>query len=84
MRRATSRAFSRELKAEMRKKPSPWAPKPAPGVITTCASCSILSKNSQLPMPPGVCTHTYGAFFPPHTFRPALRQASLRMAALPR
>lgn len=58
MRRQTSSTFSRLLKAEMRKKPSPCAPKPAPGVMTTRASCSILSKNSQLPMPLGVCTQT--------------------------
>lgn len=58
MRRQTSSTFSLLLKAEMRKNPSPWEPKPAPGVMTTRASSSILSKNSQLPMPWGVCTQT--------------------------
>ena len=54
MRAATSMALSRELNAETRKKPSPCAPKPEPGVTTTLASCSILSKTSQLVRPDGV------------------------------
>ena len=48
MRRQTSSTFSRELNAEMRKNPSPLEPKPEPGVITTFASCSILSNICQL------------------------------------
>lgn len=45
----TASAFSRELKAETRKNPSPWAPNPAPGVMTTWISFRILSKTAQLP-----------------------------------
>lgn len=58
MRRQTSSTFSRELNAEMRKNPSPLEPKPEPGVITTFASCSILSNICQLSRPSGHCTHT--------------------------
>ncbi len=47
-RRATSSAFARLLKDEMRKKPSPLEPKPLPGVMTTFASFRILSKACQL------------------------------------
>ena len=42
-----SRTFSSELNAEMRMKPSPACPKPAPGVVTTFASLSSLSKKAQ-------------------------------------
>src|SRR5438270_2535418 len=44
----TSCAFSRLLKAETRKKPSPLEPKPLPGVMTTFNSFSIQSKVCQL------------------------------------
>ena len=56
-RSATASAFARELKAETRKKPSPWAPNPAPGVITTWISFKSLSKTAQLPNPDGALTH---------------------------
>lgn len=41
-------------KAVRRKNPSPLAPKPEPGVPTTCTSCRSLSKNSQEVRPSGV------------------------------
>src|ERR1022692_348660 len=55
-RRATSSALARLLKALMRKKPSPFEPKPLPGVITTFASLRILSNACQLVIPFGVRT----------------------------
>ena len=55
-RRATSSALARLLKAEMRKNPSPFEPKPLPGVITTFESCRILSNACQLVTPFGVRT----------------------------
>ena len=55
-RRATSSAFARLLKAEMRKKPSPFEPKPLPGVMTTFASRKILSNACQLVTLFGACT----------------------------
>ena len=56
MRRATSSALARLLKAEMRKYPSPWEPNPLPGVMTTWAWVSIRSNISQLDNPLGVPT----------------------------
>lgn len=56
---ATAFSTSSECpKALSRKKPSPLGPKPEPGVPTTWASLSSLSKNSQEVMPAGVLTHT--------------------------
>ena len=55
-RRATSSAFARLLNALMRKYPSPFEPKPLPGVITTLASLRILSNTCQLVTPCGVRT----------------------------
>src|SRR6185312_16438106 len=52
-RRATSSAFARLLNALMRKYPSPFEPKPLPGVITTFASPRILSNAPQLVTPCG-------------------------------
>ena len=46
-----SSTASRLLKALMRMKPSPQRPKPAPGVVTTCARFSSLSKNFQESLP---------------------------------
>ncbi len=51
-----SSTFSRLLKAEIRKYPSPAAPKPEPGVPTTLQVCNSLSKKSQLDKPWGVFT----------------------------
>ena len=45
-------------KAVSRKKPSPFLPKPAPGVPTTLASWSSRSKNAQESMPFGQRSHT--------------------------
>src|ERR1039457_368117 len=81
-RRATSSALARLLKALMRKKPSPFEPKPLPGVMTTFASFKILSNACQLVMPVGVRTQIYGAFTPPKTFRPAFFAPLRRTAAL--
>src|SRR5207247_7740096 len=55
-RRATSSAFSRLLNAEMRKYPSPCAPKPLPGVMTTLKSRSMRSNICQLVRPSRVFT----------------------------
>ena len=55
-RRATSSALARLLKALMRKKPSPFEPKPDPGVMTTFASARILSNACQLVTSFGVRT----------------------------
>ena len=55
-RRATSSALARLLKLLMRKKPSPFEPKPLPGVMTTFASFRILSNACQLVTPFGVRT----------------------------
>src|SRR4030095_23486 len=82
-RRATSRAFSRLLKAETRKYPSPWAPKPAPGVITTFKSRSMRSNICQLVRPSGGFTQMEGAAMPPKHVMPALATASRRILALP-
>ena len=49
--------FSCVPNAVSRTKPSPRPPKPAPGVHTTFAECSIQSKNSHEVMPLGVLTH---------------------------
>ena len=57
-RRQTSSTFSRVLNEEMRKYPSPAAPNPAPGVMTTWASSSILSNMSQESIPSGHWTQT--------------------------
>jgi len=46
-----SSTFSRLLKALMRMKPCPQRPKPAPGVVTTWARLSSLSKNFQESLP---------------------------------
>lgn len=56
--RQTSSTLARELKAEIRKYPSPAEPKPEPGVMTTCASPSILSNMSQELRPAGQPTQT--------------------------
>ncbi len=56
--RQTSSTLARELKAEMRKYPSPAEPKPEPGVMTTWASCSILSNMSHELRPAGQPTQT--------------------------
>src|SRR5438270_12103752 len=79
----TSCAFSRLLKAETRKKPSPFEPKPLPGVITTFNSFSIQSNVCQLVMPSRVSTQRYGALVPPWTVNPALFAASRKIRALP-
>ncbi len=79
----TSMTFSRELNAEIRKYPSPAAPNPDPGVMTTLASSSILSNMSQLVSPSGQATHTYGAFSPPKTLSPISEHASRSSLALP-
>ena len=55
-RRPTSSAFSRLLNAEIRKNPSPQAPKPLPGVTTTFSFWSIRSNICQLVRPSGVST----------------------------
>src|SRR5712692_8437587 len=55
-RRATSSAFSRLLKAETRKYPSPFVPKPLPGVITILISLSRRSNICQLVRLAGVFT----------------------------
>src|SRR5512133_648610 len=59
--------FALSAKAEKRKYPSPEGPKPDPGVPTTFASLSKMSKNSQELSPFLVLTQTYGALIPPKT-----------------
>merc|ERR1712176_1260776 len=44
-----------------RRYPSPPGPKPAPGIVTTCAFSKISEKVSQLLFPSGSLTNTYGA-----------------------
>ena len=56
--RQTSSTFARELKAEIRKYPSPAEPKPEPGVMTTWASPNILSNMSHELRPAGQPTQT--------------------------
>ena len=67
----------------VRRHPSaPQAPKPAPGVTTTCASSSSRSKNSHEPVPAGVRAQTYGAFTPPNTSSPSSPSPSRTSFAL--
>jgi len=54
MRPIASSTFSRELKADKRKNPSPEGPKPEPGVPTTLHRSSIASKKSHEERPPCV------------------------------
>ena len=51
MRFIASSTFSRLLKALMRMKPWPQRPKPAPGVVTTCARLRSRSKNFHESLP---------------------------------
>ena len=65
MRSMASRVLSASPTAVRRMKPSPLGPKPAPGVVTTLASWSSRSKNSQLPWPSGALNQIYGESVPP-------------------
>ena len=53
------------------------------GVATEVTiSGANLAGNPQLVAPPGVCTHTYGAFTPPKTFIPRAASFSRMIFAL--